>query len=204
MDGFPRAKKMKEDLDVEHKDGEVEKPVLIEKSATKEPLSAQNDTKMLAYSSSSCLRHESAESTVTSQKETIPSIIEGLAPSISDDLLDIEQRQCSQLLEIKYPAPVTHVYNPLSYAGQTHRSFVHRYGNNKKRILFVGMNPGPFGMAQNGVRKIILSMENLMAICHNLCNSPLMFTVEFLYKDSSLILKDCVENCILFNYRKSV
>ena len=156
MDGFPRAKKMKVDLDAEETDGEAEKIVRIEKAATNEPSPGENDSKLLAYSSPSCLRNESAESTETVQEEssrTVPSIDKGLPPSISDNLLDIEQRQYSQLLEIKYPAPVTHVYNPLSYASQTHQSFVHRYGNGKKRILFVGMNPGPFGMAQNGVRK---------------------------------------------------
>lgn len=156
MDGFPRAKKVKVDLDVEGKDGEAEKIVKIEKSATNDPSLGENDSKLLTYSSPSCLRNESAESTATAQEsssQTVPSIDKGVAPSISDDLLGIEQHQCSQLLEIKYPAPVTHVYNPLSYASQTHQSFVHRYGNGKKRILFVGMNPGPFGMAQNGVRK---------------------------------------------------
>ena len=151
MDGFPRAKKMKVDLDAEETDGEAEKIVRIEKAATNEPSPDENDSKLLAHSSPSCLRNESAESTVTAQEES--SIDKGLAPSISDNLLGIEQRQYSQLLEIKYPAPVTHVYNPLSYASQTHQSFVHRYGDGKKRILFVGMNPGPFGMAQNGVRK---------------------------------------------------
>lgn len=156
MDGFPRAKKMKADVDVEGKDGEAEKIVKIEKSAINDASLVENDSELLAYSSPSCLRNESAESAVIAQEEssqTVPGIEKGIAPSISDDLLGIEQRQYSQLLDIKYPAPVTHVYNPLSYASQTHQSFVHRYGNGKKRILFVGMNPGPFGMAQNGVRK---------------------------------------------------
>jgi hypothetical protein len=161
MDGFPRAKKVRVDLDVGEKDGEAEKVVKIEKSATNESSFDENDSKrLIAYSSPSCLHNESAESmaesTVVAQEgssQIVPSIDKGVAPSISDDLLGIEQRQYSQLLEIKYPAPVTHVYNPLSYASQTHQSFVHRYGNGKKRILFVGMNPGPFGMAQNGVRK---------------------------------------------------
>ena len=167
MDGFPRAKKMKVDLNVEDKDREAERFVRIETIVTKEP---SPDSKVLAYSPPSCLRNESAESTKTAQEEsseTVSSIDKELAPSISDNLLGIEQRQCSQLLEIKYPAPVTHVYNPLSYASQTHQSFVHHYGNSKKRVLFVGMNPGPFGMAQNGVRKDRHSGK-VLAIC-NFC-----------------------------------
>jgi single-strand selective monofunctional uracil DNA glycosylase len=29
--------------------------------------------------------------------------------------------------------------------------YLRRYGNGRKRVLFLGMNPGPFGMAQTGV-----------------------------------------------------
>jgi single-strand selective monofunctional uracil DNA glycosylase len=47
--------------------------------------------------------------------------------------------------------PVTHVYNPLRYAGAAHREYLRRYARNKKRIVFLGMNPGPYGMAQTGV-----------------------------------------------------
>ena len=44
-----------------------------------------------------------------------------------------------------------HVYNPLFYAWQSHCQYLTRYGHGKKRVLFLGMNPGPFGMAQTGV-----------------------------------------------------
>lgn len=47
--------------------------------------------------------------------------------------------------------PVTHVYNPLEYAGETHRQYLERYGTAPKEVLLVGMNPGPWGMAQTGV-----------------------------------------------------
>lgn len=71
--------------------------------------------------------------------------------SISDQLLNIEHRMCVELERLRFSLPVTHIYNPLDYAAGTHQCFVHRYGNSKKRVLFLGMNPGPFGMAQNGV-----------------------------------------------------
>lgn len=71
---------------------------------------------------------------------------------ISQRLLDIEQRLCTGLMSIDYsPSGVQYVYNPLEYASEPHSNFVHKYGNGPKRILFLGMNPGPFGMAQNGV-----------------------------------------------------
>jgi single-strand selective monofunctional uracil DNA glycosylase len=46
---------------------------------------------------------------------------------------------------------VTHVYNPLEYAWRAHEAYLTRYGRGRRRVLFVGMNPGPFGMAQTGV-----------------------------------------------------
>jgi len=47
--------------------------------------------------------------------------------------------------------PVRHVYNPLEYAWPAHRAYLERFGSNHKEVLFVGMNPGPWGMAQTGV-----------------------------------------------------
>lgn len=52
---------------------------------------------------------------------------------------------------IKFSEPVAYVYNPLEYARETHEQFLSRYGNGKKRVVFLGMNPGPFGMAQTGI-----------------------------------------------------
>ncbi|MCZ6465094.1 MAG: single-stranded DNA-binding protein [Proteobacteria bacterium] len=52
---------------------------------------------------------------------------------------------------LHFGAPVTHVYNPLDYAGRTHRLFLRRFADSPKRVVFLGMNPGPFGMAQTGV-----------------------------------------------------
>lgn len=53
--------------------------------------------------------------------------------------------------KLKFAPPVTHVYNPLDYAWPAHEMYLRRYGNSRKRVLFLGMNPGPFGMAQTGV-----------------------------------------------------
>lgn len=72
---------------------------------------------------------------------------------IATQLLEIEEAMCEKLGELSFVPPITHIYNPLDYASQTHAHYVGRYGNSLKRILFVGMNPGPFGMAQNGVSR---------------------------------------------------
>jgi len=50
-----------------------------------------------------------------------------------------------------FKAPVVHVYNPLSYAWEAHKKYLEKYGQGQKRVVFLGMNPGPFGMMQTGV-----------------------------------------------------
>ena len=51
-------------------------------------------------------------------------------------------------LELHTPS---HVYNPLQYAWSGQRTYLERYGRKRGRVLLVGMNPGPWGMAQTGV-----------------------------------------------------
>ena len=52
---------------------------------------------------------------------------------------------------LSFAPPVAWVYNPLLYAQKPAESYLARYGRERKRVLFVGMNPGPWGMAQTGV-----------------------------------------------------
>ena len=46
---------------------------------------------------------------------------------------------------------VPYVYNPLRYAWAPHARYCERFGAAPKRAVLVGMNPGPWGMAQTGV-----------------------------------------------------
>lgn len=52
---------------------------------------------------------------------------------------------------LTFGPPTTHVYNPLAYARRPHEQFLERYGGGRKEVVLLGMNPGPFGMAQTGV-----------------------------------------------------
>ena len=52
---------------------------------------------------------------------------------------------------LSFAPPVTHVYNPLDYAWPAHAAYLERYGGGPKKTVWLGMNPGPFGMAQTGV-----------------------------------------------------
>ena len=55
------------------------------------------------------------------------------------------------LRPLSFKPPVTHVYNPLEYAGTSYKKYLKLYGDRPKEILLLGMNPGPWGMAQTGI-----------------------------------------------------
>ena len=52
---------------------------------------------------------------------------------------------------LAFGPPVACVYSPLDYARGLHEGYLLRFGEGPKEVLLVGMNPGPFGMAQTGV-----------------------------------------------------
>lgn len=71
--------------------------------------------------------------------------------SIARDLLAATDRLSDSLRGLRFAAPVSHVYNPLEYARGPHGDYVVRFADAPKRVLLMGMNPGPWGMAQTGV-----------------------------------------------------
>ncbi len=70
--------------------------------------------------------------------------------TLSTPSIRITRRLGRELEALTWHTP-THVYNPLIYAWQAHREFLLRYGAARGRVLLLGMNPGPWGMAQTGV-----------------------------------------------------
>jgi len=71
--------------------------------------------------------------------------------SIARDLLTATDCLSESLRGLRFGAPVSHVYNPLDYARDSHGRYVRRFAGSLKRVLLMGMNPGPWGMAQTGV-----------------------------------------------------
>ena len=66
-------------------------------------------------------------------------------------LVSISRELCAQVEQLDFPS-VPYVYNPLAYACAPHEAYLERWGSKTPReVLMVGMNPGPFGMAQTGV-----------------------------------------------------
>jgi len=55
------------------------------------------------------------------------------------------------LRSLQFEPPVAYVYNPLEYARKPYQQYLKLYGGRPKEIVLVGMNPGPWGMAQTGI-----------------------------------------------------
>lgn len=70
---------------------------------------------------------------------------------MANALVEIARDLSGAVDTLSFSAPVTHVYNPLSYAAKSHETYLERFGRGHKRVVFLGMNPGPFGMAQTGI-----------------------------------------------------
>jgi len=66
-------------------------------------------------------------------------------------MIEAARELSGRVERLRFSAPVTHVYNPLAYAGRAHRRYLQRFAGGRKRVVLLGMNPGPFGMAQTGV-----------------------------------------------------
>ena len=56
-----------------------------------------------------------------------------------------------ELRPLQFSAPVSHTYLTTDYAGEGYESYLKKFGNSTVRVLMLGMNPGPYGMAQTGV-----------------------------------------------------
>ena len=67
------------------------------------------------------------------------------------EVLQIAKRLREEVSGLRFADPVTHVYNPLEYAWDLHKQYLQRYARNGVQAIWVGMNPGPWGMAQTGV-----------------------------------------------------
>jgi single-strand selective monofunctional uracil DNA glycosylase len=66
-------------------------------------------------------------------------------------LAQISRELSQKVDELRFGGEVSHVYNPLAYARAPHEAYLAQWGGGKKTALLLGMNPGPFGMAQTGV-----------------------------------------------------
>jgi single-strand selective monofunctional uracil DNA glycosylase len=74
-----------------------------------------------------------------------------IAHAQADELVEAAEELCRAVTTLRFGSPVAYVYNPLDYARVLHHAYLRQWGGGRKRVVFLGMNPGPFGMAQSGV-----------------------------------------------------
>jgi len=70
---------------------------------------------------------------------------------MENPMIESAQELREAVAGLEFSEPVTHVYLPLDYAWEAHRRYLERFAAAPKRVLLLGMNPGPFGMAQTGI-----------------------------------------------------
>lgn len=68
-----------------------------------------------------------------------------------EELLSLALGMQNKLSYFNFNHPVDFVYAPLDYAWGGYKSYITNFAPQKARGLFIGMNPGPFGMAQTGI-----------------------------------------------------
>ena len=69
----------------------------------------------------------------------------------TEQVIAAARQLCSEMEALRFSAPVAYTYNPLTYAWAGHEAYIRRFATGPKDVLYLGMNPGPFGMAQTGV-----------------------------------------------------
>ena len=83
---------------------------------------------------------------------TAPAISSSKAPHNSVESMGVIIDELAHAVDsLRFAPPVQWVYNPLTYARKAYDAYCSRYGAGGKEVLLVGMNPGPWGMAQTGI-----------------------------------------------------
>lgn len=65
--------------------------------------------------------------------------------------MDICRTLSKQVDALTFGPPTAYVYNPLDYAEAAIEQYMERWASQGIEALFVGMNPGPWGMVQTGI-----------------------------------------------------
>lgn len=81
----------------------------------------------------------------------IPEPLTDFSQDIAEHLVAAARELGRAAGRLRFSPPVAHVYNPLDYAWAAHEQYLRKFARAPKRVVFLGMNPGPFGMMQTGV-----------------------------------------------------
>jgi len=80
-------------------------------------------------------------------------------------LLNIAFDLSQKVARLSFSPPVAFVYDPTDYSRTSLSRYYEKYGNPPKKVVFLGMNPGPWGMLQTGIPfGEVLSVRDWMGI----------------------------------------
>lgn len=67
-----------------------------------------------------------------------------------EKIWEVEQKLTADLIAIDFKKDknIAAVYNPLDYAAEVHTNYMRKFLLKAPHVLFLGMNPGLFGMCQ--------------------------------------------------------
>ncbi len=71
--------------------------------------------------------------------------------ALTQRLLQAASKLKDETAALDFSQPIEWVYCPLEYAWSPYDLYIRHYAKQSCRVLFVGMNPGPWGMAQTGI-----------------------------------------------------
>ncbi len=74
-----------------------------------------------------------------------------MSNSTIKSLIAAVQELTNELQPLLFSPPVSHVYLPTEYAWASHKLYLEKFASGQKKVLMLGMNPGPWGMAQTGI-----------------------------------------------------
>uniref|UniRef100_A0A182QKF8 Uracil-DNA glycosylase-like domain-containing protein n=1 Tax=Anopheles farauti TaxID=69004 RepID=A0A182QKF8_9DIPT len=66
-------------------------------------------------------------------------------------VFEIERELSAALRNVALTSEVAACYDPIDYAAELHCAYLRRFLDGPKPVLFIGMNPGPWGMCQTGI-----------------------------------------------------
>lgn len=78
-------------------------------------------------------------------------MVESISEQLKDAALRLSEDCNRGINRILRHKSVAHVTNPLDYAWAYHEQFIEQWSEFGATTLLLGMNPGPYGMAQTGV-----------------------------------------------------
>jgi single-strand selective monofunctional uracil DNA glycosylase len=74
-----------------------------------------------------------------------------MTDAAASQLIAAARALADALRPLRFGPPVDRVYHATDHARAPHETYLRKFGNNRKRVVMLGMNPGPWGMAQTGV-----------------------------------------------------